>query len=211
GRRIENEELQEQMKGCMLGTPATRAAIIERLITVGYAQRKGRQILATEKGVQLIEAVPQEIASPETTGKWEQALERIAHGDGGGERFMEGIRRLAAYLTSYAAASAPEIAFAPETRRGKGRRGADPKSLKIPCPLCGQGEITENEKACGCSRWREGCKFTLWKDAVTRVGGPPLTDKLVKALLAAEGGDLRGSTGVLHFYEGRVSFTPARG
>ncbi len=74
GRVIEDEALREQMKGCSLGTPATRAAIIERLIDVGYARRKGRQILATEKGVRLIEAVPPEIASPETTGRWEQAL-----------------------------------------------------------------------------------------------------------------------------------------
>ena len=52
-RIIEDEALREQMKGCSLGTPATRAAIIERLIDVGYARRKGRQILATEKGVRL--------------------------------------------------------------------------------------------------------------------------------------------------------------
>lgn len=210
GRRIEDEALKEQMKGCSLGTPATRAAIIERLITVGYARRKGRQIMATEKGVRLIEAVPPEIASPETTGKWELALERIAQGDGDSERFMVGIRRLAQFLTRFAAENAPEVAFEREERRGKGKRKASQKSLHLSCPLCKQGEITENEKAFGCSRWREGCKFTLWKDAVSRVGGPLLTDKLVKALLSAENGDLRGSTGTLHYHDGYVTFTPKK-
>ena len=210
GRRIEDEELREQMKGCSLGTPATRAAIIERLITVGYARRKGRQIMATEKGVRLIEAVPPEIASPETTGRWEQALERIAHGEGGGERFLEGIRRLAAFLTKYAGESAPDVAFEREERRAKGRKQVSSKSIGIPCPLCKQGHVTENSKAFGCSRWQEGCKFTIWKDCVSKIGGPLIDAKLTKALLSAENGDLRGSTGVLHFHEGYVTFTPKK-
>ncbi|MBP3646179.1 MAG: DNA topoisomerase III [Clostridia bacterium] len=210
GRRIEDEELREQMKGCSLGTPATRAAIIERLISVGYARRKGRQIMATEKGVRLIDAVPPEIASPETTGRWEQALERIARGEGGGERFLEGIRRLAAFLTKYAGESAPEVAFEREERRAKGRKASGTKSIGLVCPICGKGQITENTKAFGCSRWQEGCKFTIWKDGVSKVGGPVMDAKLVKALLSAENGDLRGSTGVLHFHDGYVSFTPKK-
>lgn len=210
GRRIEDEELREQMKGCSLGTPATRAAIIERLITVGYAKRKGRQIIATEKGVRLIEAVPAEIASPETTGRWEQALERIAQGQGDGERFLEGIRRLAAFLTKFAADSAPEVAFEQEERKGKGKRKSTLKTIGVRCPVCHEGEITENEKAFGCSRWRDGCKFTIWKDCVEKAGGPKITPKLVQALLGAENGDLRGSTGVLHYHDGYVSFTPKK-
>lgn len=208
GRRIEDEELREQMKGCSLGTPATRAAIIERLITVGYVKRKGRQLIATEKAVQLIDAVPSEIASPETTGKWEQALERIAQGDGGSERFMQGIGRLTAHLTKYAATAAPDIAFAPDPKKGGAKRSTSQKSLDIPCPLCGQGEIVENTKAFGCSQWREGCSFTIWKNAVTRAGGPELTDQLLLALLAAEDKRLRGSSGMLCFQEGKVSFVP---
>lgn len=208
GRRIDDEALREQMKDCSLGTPATRAAIIERLISVGYARRKGRQIIATEKGVRLLEAVPPEIASPETTGKWEQALERIARGEGGEERFLEGTRRLAAFLTGYAAQRAPDVAFEPEERQRKGRRRA--KSLAISCPLCHEGSVVENDRAFGCSRWREGCRFTLWKDAVSRIGGPELNAKLVAALLQSEGGDLRGSTGVLHYHDGYVSFTPKK-
>lgn len=210
GRRIEDEALREQMKGCSLGTPATRAAIIERLITVGYARRKGRTIMATEKGVRLIEAVPPEIASPETTGKWEQALEKIAQGAGDSVRFMEGIRRLAAFLTGYAAEKAPEVGFEPEERHGKGKKRSAPKTIGVPCPLCKEGQITENDKAFGCSRWREGCKMTIWKDCVSRIGGPEMNAKLVKALLEAENGDLRGSSGVLHFSNGYVSFTPKK-
>lgn len=211
GRKIEDEELREQMKGCSLGTPATRAAIIERLISVGYARRKGRQIMATEKGVRLIEAVPAEIASPETTGRWEQALERIAHGEGDGDRFLEGIRRLSAFLTKYAQESAPEVAFEREERRSKGKKRTQIKTTGMVCPVCGQGQVTENAKAFGCSRWQEGCKFTIWKDCVSKIGGPAIDEKLVKALLNAENGDLRGSTGVLHYHNGYVSFTPRKG
>lgn len=210
GRRIEDEELREQMKGCSLGTPATRAAIIERLIAVGYAKRKGRNIMATEKGVRLIDAVPSEIASPETTGKWEQALEKIAQGKGDSERFMEGIRKLAAFLTQYASQNAPEVLFEREERRGKGKKRASLKTVGISCPLCKEGEVTENEKAFGCSRWREGCKFTIWKDCVSKIGGPEINAKLVKALLESENGDLRGSSGVLHYANGYVTFTPKK-
>ena len=208
GKFVENEELRRQMKERGLGTPATRAAIIERLIDVGYARRKGRQILATEKGVRLIGAVPPEIASPETTGRWEQALENIAQGGGDCDRFMAGIRRLAAFLTDYAAKSAPEAAFEKEERRGKGRKRAAARSLGIPCPACGKGQVVENAKAFGCSRWREGCRFTLWKNAVSGAGGPELNAKIVTALLKAPDGDLRGSTGTLHYHEGTVGFTP---
>lgn len=208
GRRIEDEALREQMKGCSLGTPATRAAIIERLITVGYAKRKGRTIMATEKGVRLIEAVPQEIASPETTGKWELALENIAQGKGDSTRFMEGIRRLASFLTQYAAQNAPEVPFEAEERRGKKTKRA--KDIGVACPLCKEGKITENDRAFGCSRWREGCKFTIWKDCVSKIGGPEMNAKLVKALLEDETGDLRGSSGILHFHNGFVTFTPKK-
>ena len=78
------------------------------------------------------------------------------------------------------------------------------------CPLCGQGQVTENTKAFGCSRWQEGCKFTIWKDCVTQIGGPAIDINLVKALLSAENGDLRGSTGILHYHHGYVSFTPKK-
>lgn len=210
GRAIEDEALREQMKGTSLGTPATRAAIIERLLQVGYARRKGRLISATEKGVRLIEAVPQEIASPETTARWEEALEKMAHGGGDSERFLAGIRRLATFLCEYAAANAPDCGFEPEPfRKKKGRRTAA-GSIGIPCPVCGKGTVTENEKAFGCSRWKENCGFTIWKNSVTRLGGPEITEKIVKALLAAPDGQLKGSTGTLVWKDGKVSFEKRR-
>lgn len=73
GRESEDESIREQMKGSGIGTPATRAAIIERLVQVGYVRRKGKTLLATEKGIQLIAIMPEEICSPETTGRWKKA------------------------------------------------------------------------------------------------------------------------------------------
>lgn len=204
GRQIEDEELREQMKDCALGTPATRAAIIERLISVGYVSRRGKNLTATEKGVHLIEAVPQEIASPETTGRWERALAEIARGSDGEQRFREGIARLAAFLVQNAS-GAPDVAFAPEERRGRTKRVP---TLGVACPLCGKGKVAENSKGFYCTRFRDGCKFTIWKNELVRAGGPELTAKLLK--LCMEKRDVRGSTGIIHYENGALRFTPMR-
>ena len=98
GRFVEDEALREQMKDSGLGTPATRAAIIERLLTVGYIVRKGKTLVPTEKGRKLIEIVPDEMRSPQTTGKWEKGLSSIAKGTMSEERFMESIRRYVRFL-----------------------------------------------------------------------------------------------------------------
>ena len=203
GRQIEDEALREQLRDCALGTPATRAAIIERLIEVGYVRRAGKSLIATPKGAQLIDAVPPEIASPETTGRWERALAEIARGSDGETRFREGIARLASFLVEQAKA-APDVPFEREER--KGRAAKRPRDLGIACPLCGKGKIAENSKAFYCTRYREGCELKIWKDALVRMGGPMLTDKLLA--LCAQKGDVRGSTGVIHYGGGRVSFTP---
>ena len=202
GRQIEDEALREQMKDCALGTPATRAAIIERLIEVGYVKRTGKNLVATQKGVQLIEAVPPEIASPETTGRWERELSEIARGKDSEARFRQGIARLTGFLVEHAAQSAPEVAFEKEERRGKARSKVH--DLGLTCPICGQGKMAENSKSFYCTKFREGCKFTIWKNELVRAGGPEITEKLLK--LCVEKGDVRGSTGVIHYDKGHISF-----
>lgn len=203
----EDGELQDLMKKNGLGTPATRAATIERLIAVGYAARRGKAIRATEKGERLIAVVPPEIASPVMTGKWEQALEEIARGAREPGRFMEGIRRLAAFLVTAADSAGPGVVFPRESRgRGGAPRRAPAKALSgLSCPLCGQ-PVTENEKAFGCSAWKEGCPFTLWKDALKRAGGPRLTEPIVRLLLT--GGEARGSSGTVKLSGEEMTFTP---
>lgn len=205
GREIEDEALREQMKGAGLGTPATRAAIIERLIQVRYAQRRGKAIFATDKGEKLIEAVPDEIASPEMTGRWEQALTQIAEGQRDTARFMEGIRRLSAFLTEYARDERKDLAFEKEVRGRGGKVRAAVKVLEgAACPLCGQ-PVQETDRAFGCAAWKAGCPFTLWKDALTRAGGPRLTAAIAKRLL--QEGQVQGSTGTIRLAEEHLRFT----
>ena len=208
GRDIEDDDLRESMKDSGLGTPATRAAILERLLQVGYAERKGRALNATDKGVRLIEAVPDDIASAETTGRWEKALAGIAGDQMDPARFLEGIRRLSASLVE-SAKKAPDVPFEPEERRAK-RGGAARKTVPSlgKCPLCGKGDVLENSKAFYCSRWKDGCALKIWKDCVARAGGPELNEKLIRLLLKTP--ELRGSTGVLRLSGGSVSFEPRR-
>lgn len=118
GRFVEDEALREQLKENGLGTPATRAAIIERLLQVGYIQRKGKALLPTEKGEKLIEVVPPEMKSPETTGKWERGLSAIAAGRMSSDVFMGSIRRYVQFLVSDCATSTRYVQF-PEERRWK--------------------------------------------------------------------------------------------
>ncbi|MBR3927552.1 MAG: DNA topoisomerase 3 [Clostridia bacterium] len=122
GKTIEDEFLREKMKDSGLGTPATRAATITRLIDVGYAQRKGKQIFSTEKGRLLVKAAPEEMTSALTTGKWERALSKMAHISDKDEmerkekRFMESIQRFCIYLVDYAKTKAPYQRFPDEKK-----------------------------------------------------------------------------------------------
>lgn len=209
GREVEDEEIQRQMKGSGIGTPATRAAIIERLLQVGYAVRKGKSLLATDKGVQLIAIMPEEIASPATTGRWELALEQIAEGKQDPARFMDGIRKLTAFLTNYARENRLAAAFPDDARRKKRQKRLTEAAQPIEdvvCPVCGQGQVVETKQTFCCSRLSEGCHFTLWRDCLTRGGGPELTAKLVQLLLRQR--QLRGSTGVIVLADGRIAFYP---
>jgi DNA topoisomerase-3 len=88
GKRIEDPALEALMRDRGLGTPATRAAIIETLVSRGYLTRDGRAVLATEKGIGLIARVHPEVRTPEITGRWEQRLERIARGEERLEAFL---------------------------------------------------------------------------------------------------------------------------
>jgi len=102
GRFVDDEALKEALKSSGLGTPATRAAMIEKLIYSGYVERKKKNLVPTEKGIRLISIVPPEMRQPETTGKWERGLSRIASGELDDERFMDSIRRYVAYLVNEA-------------------------------------------------------------------------------------------------------------
>jgi len=175
GRFIEDEELKEQLKDSGLGTPATRAAIIERLISVGYVIRKGKSLVPAEKGINLIEVVPEELKSPQTTGKWEKGLLAIAKGKMEDERFMNSIKRFVRYIIGKAGSNAKAVSFG-EERQGKSK-GALGK-----CPLCKNSEVFENKKAFFCGNWKRGCRFTIWKNALDTYGNTVDTSK-VKELL----------------------------
>ncbi len=127
GRDIEDETLREQMKSSGLGTPATRAAIIERLIQVGYAKRSGKNLVSTEKGRKLIDVVPVQISSAVTTGKWEKALAEMAGfrdeaaRGAKSDRFMMGIRRFSEFLVDAARQAPSSVQFEKEEFKAKKR------------------------------------------------------------------------------------------
>ena len=135
GQEIEDEALREKMKSSGLGTPATRAAIIERLIQVGYARRRGKSIVSTPKGRQLIDVVPVQISSAVTTGKWEKALSEMATNPelaartAKEERFMSGIRKFAIFLVDAAKQASPSVHFESEAPAKPARERA-PRAKK---------------------------------------------------------------------------------
>ena len=207
GKELDDEELARQMKGSGIGTPATRAAIIERLLQVGYAQRRGKTLQATDKGVMLIDLMPKEIASPELTGRWELALSEITDGKQDENRFMEGIRRMSAFLVDYAKNNTAPVTFPEDPKRKGSRSGRGVKATVLAgstCPVCGKGQMAETARAFGCTE--KTCRCTVWKDCLVRGGGPEMTGKLLSLLLEKK--QLQGSTGILMIREGRILFYP---
>lgn len=172
GRFVEEEEIKESIKESGLGTPATRANILEKLIKVGYIKREKKNLTVTQKGMKLISVVPDELKSPETTGKWEKGLNLIAKGEMERERFMNSIKRYVNYLTSQIPKLNTKIKFENKKLKKKGI---------APCPKC-DGQIFENSKAYFCSNWRNGCKFNIWKNVLTEYNYN-ITKKNVETLI----------------------------
>jgi DNA topoisomerase-3 len=150
GKLVDDDELREAMKDSGIGTPATRAAIIERLITVGYLERDGRALVATEKGLNVIRLLNEHaLTSPGLTGSWEQRLGKIERGEDSRKQFMGDI-----------------AGFAQETVKELDETLKDvriPRAKLGPCPVCGH-EIVENRKGYSCwAREDPGCGFVIWK------------------------------------------------
>ncbi|MCL2593199.1 MAG: DNA topoisomerase III [Defluviitaleaceae bacterium] len=179
GRFVDDETLKEQLKDSGIGTPATRAAIIERIIQVGYVERKGKSLIPTEKGMKLIAILPTELVSPETTGKWEKGLNSIAKGNMESVRFMGSIARYVNYIIDSARTAENTVSFPEDKARKKKQYTAGLGK----CPVCSDGTILENSKGYYCTRFREGCKMTIWKDS-TKQYGLTLEPKLIKEILA---------------------------
>jgi DNA topoisomerase-3 len=93
GKQIEDEELREEMKSIGIGTPATRAGIIEKLVSVGYIKRNKKNLIPTENGIKLINLVPEKLKKPDLTGEWEQALNKITSGDEKAQNFIINIKK----------------------------------------------------------------------------------------------------------------------
>jgi DNA topoisomerase III len=165
GKEVEDAELREAMKDSGIGTPATRASIIERLVDVGYIERDGRSLVATEKGIQVIRLLGEhKLTSPELTGSWERRLRLIEHGDDTRPAFMDDIKK-----------------FTTETVEELDKlKGVQIERAKLgPCPICGR-EITENRKGYSCwSRDDPGCGFVIWK----RKAGKSLPVSVAKELI----------------------------
>ncbi|MEA2140750.1 MAG: topoisomerase [Solirubrobacteraceae bacterium] len=167
GKLVDDEELREAMKESGIGTPATRAAIIERLITVAYVERDARALVATEKGLNVVRLLDEHaLTSPELTGSWEHRLGKIERGEDSREKFMGDI-----------------AGFAQETVKKLDETLKDvriPRAKLGPCPVCGH-EIGENRKGYSCwAREDPGCGFVIWKSKAGKTLTVPIARELIK-------------------------------
>lgn len=257
GKQIENEELRDAMKDSGLGTPATRAATIERLKNVGYITMQGKKMQLTLKGRTAIELIRRAgvdlLTSPEMTGQWERRLYQISKGEAGQDKFMENVKKFTMSIIDKVRvqAPAPADAFGEDSRGGRGKgkgakssksgtkttartAGSAPKSSRqssrsvskssntavsvaktasassanagvreplasCPSPGC-TGQIIEGKKGYGCTRFKEGCGFVIWKEYV----GKKITSTMLKSLIE------KGSTQVLSFKRKDGSTVKAR-
>ena len=145
------EDIPEDAERKGLGTPATRAAIIEKLVAAGFVERKGKSLVPTQDGINLISILPEPLTSPMLTAEWEQQLTEIAKGAASSDTFLDGIREMVQALVSDHSQVSEEgrALFAPER-----------ESIGI-CPRCGK-PVYEGKKNFACSD--RSCGFVLWKD-----------------------------------------------
>lgn len=155
-----------------LGTPATRAAVIEKLVKSGFVQRKGKQLIPTKNGNNLVCVLPDTLTSPQLTAEWENALTQIARGAAEPEDFMRGIEEMARELVKaypFLSENQKDLFKEEQTVIGK-------------CPRCG-GNVCEGRKNYYCEK--KGCAFVMWKnDRFFEERKTAFTPKIAAALLA---------------------------
>ncbi len=179
GKLVEDEELREAMREKGLGTPATRAQIIEGLIQEEYVHRNGRELQPTPKAFSLLFALRHfgvtELSSPELTGNWEFKLSQMEHGQLERSEFMDHIVDLTKEMVARIKnGEIPDTAFL---------------TLQAPCPKCG-GKIQENYRRFQCQK----CDFSIWKVVSSREFAPEEIEQLVS----------KGSVGPLQGFRSRM-------
>ncbi|MCM3339892.1 DNA topoisomerase 3 [Paenibacillus sp. MER TA 81-3] len=246
GKQLDNEELREAMKDGGLGTPATRAATIERLKQVGYITMTGKRLTLTAKGKTAVELIRGAgvhlLTSPEMTGQWERRLTQIARGEASETVFMDAVRKFTVHVIQCVGKQAPVAAhilaeIQPDrTSKGRGKDGGqrtgngqasvskqDAGSLGSAkagrassdgansdssssasmasfgtCPRegCG-GTVISGRKGFGCSNYKQGCKFVVWKKNLAV--GKTISETMIRELLE------KGTTKRLSFKQGSES------
>ena len=172
------EDMPDDAKRKGLGTPATRAATLEKLVSAGFVQRKKKQLISTEKGRNLIAVLPDNIKSPILTAEWESMLKQVEHGELSATSFMDQIADMSRTLVKEH--TAPEKRFAdlfPSSRE------TAHEAVGV-CPRCG-APVYEGKKGFFCDN-RE-CSFALWKDNRFFSSKKKSITKSVAAALLKEG------------------------
>ena len=149
--RAGNEDTDEDAERRGLGTPATRAAVIEKLVSAGFAERKGKQLIPTKDGNNLVCVLPDVLTSPKLTAEWENSLTQIAKGKADADSFMCGIEEQTLELVkTYPFLSDKDKALFKEEKPIVGK-----------CPRCGEN-VFEGKKNYYCSN--RDCAFVMWKN-----------------------------------------------
>lgn len=169
GKLVEDEDLRQAMSEKGLGTPATRAAIIEGLIFDKYVNREQRELIPTQQGIQLVDLLKEigidVLCSPEMTGNWEHKLKDMEHGKLDRESFMQDIRNLTVEVVEKARRHA-EVA--------KERVYED---IDAACPRCGTRPLKQDDRTYACKA--DDCDFKLWKTISQRELQPREAEELL--------------------------------
>ena len=177
GKGIDDEELAQAIKDCGIGTPATRAAIIETLINREYMIRLNKQLIPTEKGLFIYDLLKdKQIADVAMTGQWEQSLARIERGEYSAEDFRKGIE-------DYTGSIVGELLSLEDRFEHNG--------IGIPCPKCGKGTMQFYKKVVKCDN--PACDCHVFREKA----GKELTNDQLKALLT------EGRTGIIKGFKSK--------
>lgn len=188
GKQVDDEEARELMKDNGIGRPSTRANIIETLFRRRYLERKRKNIIATQTGIDLIQTIQNDtLKSASLTGDWEKKLRLIEKGEYSPDAFKQELIEMVVGVTNEVMFSKTEksITILSEEEIKKAKKKSTPrKKVEInleeqTCPKCNQSKIIKGKSAYGCSGYKEGCRFVLPFKFLNK----KLTDKQIQDLI----------------------------